>query len=419
MRRTQSIRPGRPGFAVNPMLRGLLLPLLLCLMAAGEVAGQDRYRMQREQMVRDALESDGIVNKRVLSAMRTVPRHEFVSGLHRARAYQDTSLPIGASQTISPPFVVAYMTQVLDPQPEDRVLEIGTGSGYQAAVLAEIVKEVYTVEIVSSLAQSATRRLEKLGYSNVHVRDGDGYQGWAEHAPFDRIIVTCSPEQIPTPLIDQLREGGRMIIPVGERYQQAFVLLTRHDGELKEEKLIPTLFVPMTGESEELRRVQPDPDNPEVVNGSFERDDNEDGNADGWHYQRQAAMEDGDPMDGNWFLRFRNTEPGTGAQALQGTAVNGRRIGALQLRYWVRWDSVIPGPSKADQAGLIVHCYDQNRKEIHVSAHGGWRGSLGWQRATTDVVVPPQTREIIVRIGLNGATGTLDFDQLQMTAIPR
>lgn len=419
------VRFVRPSAIRNPIRRLVLTAVVTVLVpvigpaGSQSAIGQDRYAALRATMVRDVLESDGITNEAVLSAMRAVPRHEFVTGAARARAYQDTSLPIGASQTISPPFIVAYMTQVLDPQPADRVLEIGTGSGYQAAVLAEIVDEVYTIEIVSSLARSAERRLERLGYDNVRVREGDGYLGWPEQAPFDRIIVTCSPEQIPEPLTEQLRDGGRMIIPVGQRYQQAFVLLTKVDGELRREKLIPTLFVPMTGESESLRRVQPDPDDPQIVNGSFEEDANEDGRVDGWHYQRRTSLETDEPMHGQRYLRFRNTEPGEGAQALQGTAVNGRRIAALQFRYWVRWESVLPGPAPTDQAGLIVHFYDRNRREIDVSGFGRWRGSLGWQQARSDVAVPPAAREMIVRIGLNGATGTLDVDQLQMTAVPR
>jgi protein-L-isoaspartate(D-aspartate) O-methyltransferase len=380
---------------------------------------QNRFRGQREKMVREVLEADGITNKAVLSAMRLVPRHEFVAGAMRARAYEDTSLPIGSSQTISPPFVVAYMTQVLDPQPGDRVLEVGSGSGYQAAVLAQIVEDVYTIEIVSALAKSATRRLDQLGYDNVHVRDGDGYQGWPEYAPYDKIIVTCSPEKIPEPLTEQLKEGGRMIIPVGERYQQAFVLLTKMDGVLKQEQLIPTLFVPMTGESESLRRMKPDPDRPQIVNGSFEYDDNDDGKVDGWHYQRQATIGTDEPMHGSQYVRFENNVPGDGAQMLQGTAINGRKIGALQLRYWVRWKSVVPGPSPSDQSGLIVHFYDRNRKEIAATVFGRWRGSLGWQQGKSDVAVPIRAREMIVRIGLNGATGSVDFDQLQMFTIPR
>ena len=403
-------------------MTGMKWGLVFCL-ALSRLAlpaqSADRFEQLRERMVRVVLEADGISHPAVLSAMRTVPRHEFVSGLHRKRAYEDTSLPIGSSQTISPPYIVGYMTQVLDPQPSDRVLEIGSGSGYQAAVLAEIVSEVYTIEIVPELARSAKRRLAQLKYDNVFVREGDGYLGWPEKAPFDRIIVTCSPEQIPIPLTEQLKEGGRMIIPVGERYQQAFVLLTKRDGELQQEKLIPTLFVPMTGESESLRRVQPDPERPQIINGSFEQDENEDGKVDGWHYQRKSQIASEEAMHGAKYVRFENSDAGDGAQMLQGTAINGRRIGALQIRYWVRWTSVASGPARTDRAGIVVHFYDRNRKEISVTAHGHYRGTLGWQRATTNIAVPQNAQEMILRIGLNGATGTIDFDQMELALIPR
>src|SRR5262249_14529648 len=170
-------------------------------------------------MVEVDLAREGITNKAVLDALREVPRHAFVDPLDHHRAYIDQALPIGHKQTISPPFIVAYMTQAIDPQPGDRVLEIGTGSGYQAAVLAHLVRDVHTIEIVEPLGKEAAARLKQLGYANVHVRVGDGYKGWPEAAPFDKILVTCSPEAVPQPLVEQLREGGKMIVPLGQRYQ--------------------------------------------------------------------------------------------------------------------------------------------------------------------------------------------------------
>ena len=188
--------------------------LAIAQLPACGFAAED-YATQRQRMVVEEIEAAGVTDPRVLEAMRTTPRHEFVPAGFRQHAYFDTALPIGNEQTISPPFVVAYMTQQLDPQPGDRVLEIGTGSGYQAAVLSPLVKEVYTIEIVNRLGRRAERTLKKLGYENIHARRGDGFHGWPEAAPFDKIIVTCSPEKIPVPLTDQLKEGGRMIIPVG------------------------------------------------------------------------------------------------------------------------------------------------------------------------------------------------------------
>lgn len=191
-----------------------------------------------------------IASAKVLAAMGKVPRHEFVPANVRRYAYADQPLPIGHRQTISQPYVVAFMTEKLDPQPDEKVLEIGTGSGYQAAVLAHLVKEVYSIEIVEALAESAEKTLARLGYQNVHVKAGDGYKGWPEHAPFDAIIVTCAPTQIPAPLIEQLKEGGRMIIPVGpDGGAQELYLLVKKDGQVTQKAVLPVRFVPMTGEA--------------------------------------------------------------------------------------------------------------------------------------------------------------------------
>ncbi len=387
--------------------------------SADSVFAQQRFEVQRDAMVTAKVEGEGITNRAVLAAMRRVPRHEFVTGAQKNQAYDDVALPIGNQQTISPPYIVAYMTESLDPQPEDRVLEIGTGSGYQAAVLAEIVKEVYTIEIVSPLAKQAERRLKELKYTNVHVMDGDGYKGWPEHAPFDKIIVTCSPENVPRALIDQLKDGGRMIVPVGERYQQYFHLFVKENGELKEERLISTLFVPMTGASEEQRRIQPDPANPQIINGSFELDTNEDGKVDGWHYQRQTTRCTESPIEGTWCLRFNNKEFGSLSQALQGTAIDGRHIGVINLNYWIRAEDIVPGKDITEQAAVVVHFYDNIRREIGFKVLGKWRGGFDWQNARSTVPVPPGAKEMIIRIGLNGATGQLDLDGMKISTIKR
>ena len=247
-----------------------------CLLSAWPAAASaQKYSPQaleqaRNRMVDEEVVGAGVTNARVIQAMRTTPRHEFVEKRYIDRAYFDMSLPIGEHQTISPPFLVGYMTEQLDPQPTDRVLEIGTGSGYQAAVLSGLVQEVYSIEIVESLGKRAERTLKRLKYANVQTKIGDGYLGWPEQAPFDKIIVTCSPEKVPQPLVDQLKEGGRMIVPVGEPYQQVFHLLKKENGKLINEALRPTLFVPMTGRAEDNREVKADPLHPKLVNGSFE-----------------------------------------------------------------------------------------------------------------------------------------------------
>ena len=211
-------------------------------------------------MIQEQLVGAGrnITNARVLAVMEKVPRHEFVPEEYRDRAYEDRALPIGYDQTISQPYVVAFMTEQLDPKPTDRVLEIGTGSGYQAAVLAQLVAEVHTIEIIEPLAKRAEADLKRLGYTNIHVRAGDGSQGWPEAAPFDAIIVTCAPEKVPPPLVEQLRDGGRMIIPVGPMGDQELVLLRKQGKQLEKHAVLPVRFVPMTGKT----RQETDRSNP-------------------------------------------------------------------------------------------------------------------------------------------------------------
>ena len=208
------------------------------------------FAAQRQRMVEQQLKPRGIRDERVLAAMAKVPREEFIPEDARADAYEDGALPIGYDQTISQPYVVAFMTEQLRPRPSDRVLEIGSGSGYQAAVLAEIVADVYTMDIVEPLAKTAEATLQRLGYKNVHIKVGDGYKGWPEEASFDAIIVTCAPEKVPQPLIDQLKDAGRMIIPVGERFAQQLYLLEKKNGQLKESVTLRVRFVPMLREGQ-------------------------------------------------------------------------------------------------------------------------------------------------------------------------
>ena len=205
-------------------------------------------------MVEHDMKGRGIKDKKVLEVMEKIPRHLFVDGSLKDKAYEDYPLPIGEGQTISQPYVVALMTESLGLKSKDRVLEIGTGSGYQAAVLAEIVKEVYTLEIRKGLADKAGMRLRELGYKNVKVKYGDGYFGWEEYAPFDAIIITASANHIPPPLIKQLRENGRLIIPLGSTvYYQSLTLATKKKGELVLDQLTPVAFVPMIGEVQKKR----------------------------------------------------------------------------------------------------------------------------------------------------------------------
>ena len=206
----------------------------------------DDYTRLREHMVKQQIMARGVEDPRVLEAMRKVPRHLFVPEKYRAFSYRDHPLPIGQGQTISQPYIVAFMTEALDLKPDEKVLEIGTGCGYQAAILAELVKEVYTIEIVEKLGKRAQRTLEMLGYKNIHVKIGDGYKGWPEKAPFDAVIVTCAPEQIPEALVQQLNDGGRMIIPVGKAGAiQELVRAVKKKGKLKKKEVMRVRFVPM------------------------------------------------------------------------------------------------------------------------------------------------------------------------------
>jgi len=204
----------------------------------------------RARMVDSQIAARGVRNPRVLAAMREVPRHLFVDEAQRSHAYDDGPLPIGGKQTISQPYIVALMSELLDLTPNEKVLEIGTGSGYQSAVLARLAGHVYSIEIIPELARQSADRLKKLGFSNITVREGDGYRGWPEEAPFDGIIVTAAPERIPQPLLDQLAPNGRMVIPVGGFFQELKVFKKDANGRITEQDIIPVRFVPMTGEIE-------------------------------------------------------------------------------------------------------------------------------------------------------------------------
>ena len=369
-------------------------------------------------MVDHDIAAEGIKNPAVLRSMRTVPRHLFVGTEWQSAAYYDQAIPIGKAQTISPPYIVAYMTEMLDPRPTDRVLEFGTGSGYQAAVLSALVKDVYTIEVVPELGKHAAGVLKKLKYTNVQTRIGDGYKGWPEAAPFDKIIVTCSPESVPQPLIDQLKDGGKMIIPLGERYEQRFYLFEKKGDQLEKSGLLPALFVPMTQEAEKNRRVKPDPAHPHVNNGNFETLDDE-GRPVGWHYQRQLTVESGDAPEGKHFVTLANKDPGRGAQLLQGMAIDGRVVGSAELTVWIRGNN-IRSAAEGEKAMLILQYYDEIRKPItELEILGPWQGSFDWKKRALTIYPPAKAREAILRIALNGATGELSIDDVRLIPHPR
>jgi protein-L-isoaspartate(D-aspartate) O-methyltransferase len=229
------------------LIRAALLVSAMMLPVSMELAAQDPYRERRLAMVEQQIRGRDVEDARVLDAMRAVPRHRFVPANLAADAYEDRPLPIGNGQTISQPYIVAYMTELLAVAPHHRVLEIGTGSGYQAAVLAKLAKEVYTIEIVPELAREAARTLADLGYANVTVKEGDGYAGWPEHAPFDRIMVTAAPERIPQPLVDQLAANGRLVVPIGQQHEtQWMTVVEKTAAGIVQRRTIPVAFVPFT-----------------------------------------------------------------------------------------------------------------------------------------------------------------------------
>ena len=229
----------------------ILMGVIACYSKGGEEEENVDYEALRKGMVESQIKARGIKNKNVLNAMLAVPREEFVPEALKSRAYEDNPLPIGDGQTISQPYIVALMTELLCVDKGDRVLEIGTGSGYQAVILAEMGCDVYTIEIIETLSLRAQETIKRLGYENIHFKIGDGFIGWEEYAPFDGIIVTCAPDEIPEPLIEQLADGGKMVIPVGEYLPQDLVLVEKVNGEVRKTPVTSVAFVPMTGISQE------------------------------------------------------------------------------------------------------------------------------------------------------------------------
>jgi protein-L-isoaspartate(D-aspartate) O-methyltransferase len=403
------------------------MPLILALVfltqgvksSSGAPQTEKIYERQRRQMVEIAVKGAGVTDERVLRSMLATPRHQFVPRkIRRTQSYLDAGIPIGESQTISSPFIVAYMTQELDPQPTDKVLEIGTGSGYQAAILSPLVKEVYSIEIVEKLGKTAAKVLKKLDYENVFTKIGDGYKGWAEHAPFDKIIVTCSPEDIPQPLIDQLKDGGMIIVPMGERHQQTLYLMEKKDGKMVRKALRPTLFVPMTGAAEDARKVLPDPENPSLVNGDFEEGLDESGFAKGWYYQRQMTLEESDQApSGKHFVQFKNHVPGQLAQLMQGFAIDGRKVPVVKISMTFSCDNIVVGPHVNDLPVLAISFFDEDRNELKKHLLGPYRGNQDWLTQSKNIRVPLSAREGIVRFGLFGSTGTARFDNISLQAV--
>jgi protein-L-isoaspartate(D-aspartate) O-methyltransferase len=279
-------------------------------------------------------------------------------------------------------------------------------------VLSPLANEVYSIEIVETLGKNAAATLKRLGYKNVFTKVGDGYLGWAEHAPFDKIIVTCSPENIPQPLVDQLAEGGRMVIPLGERYEQTLYLYKKVNGKLEAEPLQGTFFVPMTGQAEDKRVQRDDDGRPDLRNGSFE-DIIGDGEPAAWYYVRQAkvASARGAP-DGDKVLTCTNQVPGQWSQAVQAIGLDGRRVKEIQVLLSIRTRSIRPGQSPDQRPGLIVSFFDENRNPAGKQELGPWLGNADWNTKQARFKVPARARLAVLAVGLFGSTGELSIDNL-------
>jgi len=397
----------------------IALALALFLPRASYCAAQEDERSideARNKLIENDIVGAGVKDQRVIESMRKTPRHEFVPPELRKSSYVDMSLPIGQGQTISAPFIVAYMTEQIDPQPTDKVLEIGTGSGYQAAILSPLVDKVYTIEIKEPLGKKAANVLRKLKYKNVFPRIGDGFQGWPEHAPFDKIIVTCSPEDVPKPLVEQLKEGGRMVIPLGERYQQTLYLYQKKNGKLVSETLKPTLFVPMTGKAEDARDVQPDPLHPALLNGGFEDKLKASGEPPGWFWLRQATVSGERPGKHSRSIEFSNLTVGRGSQALQAFAVDGRKVRELNVSAMVRAQGVKLAPAAEQMPMVAITFYDEKRATVGIRGLGPFQGTFDWKTEKDRIKVPGTAREAILAIGLLGATGELWLDEIEVSA---
>jgi protein-L-isoaspartate(D-aspartate) O-methyltransferase len=406
---------GKTSLHLSTRLLGCAMLGVFLIAAATHGQNRDGWTEARARMVEHEVVAAGVKDARVCDAILATPRHEFLAASLRRYAYFDIAIPIGEGQTISSPFTVAYMTEQLQPKPTDTVLEIGTGSGYQAAVLSPLVSKVYSIEIVEPLGRRAAQTLRRLGYKNVETKIGDGYQGWAERAPFDKIIVTCSPENVPKPLVEQLREGGRLVVPLGKRYQQTLYLFKKLKGVLQAEALQPTFFVPMVGLAEEERAGQADSGEPVLVNGDFKEVSGD--QPVGWYYVRQGKVETVGRTPGGKCLSFRNDASGRAAQALQAVGVDGRLTQEIELSVWVRGQNVQPGSLPEQHPSLMMAFFNANRQPVGRFRIGPWSGSFDWVEKRRRIKVPASARLASVEVGLWGAVGQISVAEVALKVV--
>jgi protein-L-isoaspartate(D-aspartate) O-methyltransferase len=388
------------------------------LLDAQESTSEAVYAERRIKLIENVLKPGGIRDSAVLEASLNTRRHEFVPENVREQAYLDRALPIGEHQTISSPFIVALMTEILQPKKTDKVLEIGTGSGYQAAMLSPLVQHVYSIEIIEELQNRTTELLKRLGYTNITTKTGDGYLGWAEHAPFDKIIVTCSPDKIPKPLIEQLADGGLMVIPVGERYQQMLRRYRKVGKELVIEYARPTQFVPMLGVAESQRRDKVDGSRPQIVNGDFEEPASGDF-VPGWYYEFGIKLiSDPTAPRGGKVARFTSDKPSQPSMLLQVLPLDGEQVRRVSLSGSVKTENVRLSSNWDEQPFIVLQFLDENRNHIGYQWLGPFVGDTPWKSVQREVPIPRECREAIVMIGLFGAVGQASFDGLEIEVLP-
>lgn len=391
----------------------------LCFVAPQPAAAQSGMRElleARRIMVNEEIAAQGIENQKLLEAMREVPRELFIPLHKRDLAYLNVAITYGDGNVILPPLVTAHLIEKLDPQKNDKVLVIGAGSGYSTALISRMSREVYAVEIDRAVATTAEETLRSLKYTNVKLRVGDGFEGWKEHAPYQRIIVECSPDSVPRPLVDQLAEEGTLLVPTGSEFDQTMYLCKKVNGELTTLSLWPTLLVPMKGKAEELRSHSGLLRTPSILNGGFEEivPSTKDVPTN-WAYVRQGnVVEDSSCPEGSHALSFVNVTRGVAATAIQAFPVDGKNVSELTLACKIWGKDIRPGQNRQQLPRMEVRFYDEKLRYVGGDWMGGWNMTFSWVKKDHVFNVPRPAKFAVLRIGLGGATGEIRFDDIRL-----
>lgn len=406
--------------------RSLRFVLCMLLLAIGSIAQAPALHAQsnaqnianaRRRMVAEEIQPHGIQDARLLDAMREVPREQFLPLNKRSVAYLNIAITFGEGHVMLPPLVTAHMIEQLEPKYSDKVLVVGTGTGYSSALLSRITNKVYTVEIDRATAATAEETFKRVKYDNISLKVGDGFEGWKEHAPFQKIIVECSPENVPQPLLEQLDEGGLLLIPIGVDFDQTMHLYKKVNGELSSISAWPTLLVPMKGRAEELKSSSDQPRVPAINNGGFE--ELLEGTKDvpvGWSYLRQGrVIEDNLSPEGKRCLQFTNETPGNAAMALQAFPVDGKTTSEITLSFRVMGKEIRPGQTRQQLPRVEVTFFDEKRRPVGGDWVGGWYMNFDWVKKDRRFTVPRLAKFAIVQLTMEGATGEIRFDDIRLT----